>query len=144
MGECFLLQDFIWNIYFQSVKTVCVCVQSLSCVWLFANPWGIARQAPLSMGFSRQEYWSGLPFPTLGDLPDPDKPLSPSLQVVSLPLTHLGFPLVTTEIDSVEIFIECLNLPGCVFRSCSKYISPVLSVSVLLRDFSVYSTSRIL
>ena len=42
----------------------------LSHVQLFATPWTGARQAPLSMGFSRQEYWSGLPFPPLGDLPD--------------------------------------------------------------------------
>ena len=40
-------------------------------VRLFVAPWTVARQAPLSMGFSRQEYWSGLPFPSLGDLPDP-------------------------------------------------------------------------
>ena len=46
-------------------------VKSLSLVRLFATPWTIAYQAPLSMGFSRQEYWSGLPFPSLGDLPDP-------------------------------------------------------------------------
>ena len=48
-----------------------LCVQSLGCVWLFATPWTVARQAPLSMGFSRQEYWSGLPCPSPGDLPDP-------------------------------------------------------------------------
>ena len=46
-------------------------VKSLSRVWLFATPWTVAYQAPLSMGFSRQEYWSGLPFPSPGDLPDP-------------------------------------------------------------------------
>ena len=52
---------------------VCVCerTHSLSCVQLFVTPWTVARQAPLSMEFSRQEYWSGLPFPTPGDLPDP-------------------------------------------------------------------------
>ena len=44
-------------------------VQLLSCVRLFATPWTVAYQAPLSMGFSRQEYWSGFPLP--GDLPDP-------------------------------------------------------------------------
>ena len=49
---------------------VCVCVCVLSCVLPSATPWGIARQPPLSMGFSRQEYWSGLPFPSPGDLPD--------------------------------------------------------------------------
>ena len=46
-----------------------VCV--LSRVRLFATPWAIAHQAPLSMGFSKQEYWSGLPCPPPGDLPDP-------------------------------------------------------------------------
>ena len=40
----------------------------LSHVWLFATPWAVAHQAPLSMGFSRQEYWSGLPFPSPGDI----------------------------------------------------------------------------
>ena len=46
-------------------------VKSLSHVRLFATPWTVAHQAPPSMGFSRQEYWSGLPFPSPGDLPDP-------------------------------------------------------------------------
>ena len=46
-------------------------MQSLSCVQLFVTPWTVAHQAPLSMEFSRQEYWGGLPFPTSGDFPDP-------------------------------------------------------------------------
>ena len=46
-------------------------VKSLSRVRLFATPWTVARQAPLSMGFSRQEYFSGLPFPSPGDHPNP-------------------------------------------------------------------------
>ena len=45
-------------------------VKLLSCVQLFATPWTVAHQAPLSMGFSRQEYWSGLPLPSPGDIPD--------------------------------------------------------------------------
>ena len=45
--------------------------QLLSCVQLFATPWTLAHQFPLSMGFSRQEYWSGLPFPSPGDLTNP-------------------------------------------------------------------------
>ena len=58
----------------------------IQCVQLFATPWTIARQASLSMGLSRQEYWSGLPFSSLGCLPDPGiKPRSPELQVDSLP-----------------------------------------------------------
>ena len=54
--------------------------QSLSPVCLFATPWTVARQAPLSMEFSRQEYWNGLPFPLPGDLPDPGiEPAAPAL-----------------------------------------------------------------
>ena len=61
-------------------------VKSLSCVRLFATPWTVAHQAPLSMGFSRQEYWNGLPFLSPGDLPDPGiEPESPALQADSLP-----------------------------------------------------------
>ena len=52
----------------------------------FAAPWTVAHQAPLSMGIFKQEYWSGLPFPSPGDLPDPGiEPVSPALQVDSLP-----------------------------------------------------------
>ena len=57
----------------------------LSCVWLSVTPQTTARQAPLSMGFSRQEYWSGLPFPSPGDLPDPEiEPRSPVLEADAL------------------------------------------------------------
>ena len=60
-------------------------VKSLSRVRLFATPWTIAYQASPSMGFSRQEYWSGLPFPSPGDLPDPGiKPRSPALAADAL------------------------------------------------------------
>ena len=59
---------------------------SCSVVPDFATPWTVARQAPLSMGFPRQEYWSGLPFPSPGDLSNTGiKPGSPSLQADSLP-----------------------------------------------------------
>ena len=55
-------------------------VKLLSHVQLFATPWTVAYQVPLSMGFSRQEYWSGLPFPSPRDLPDPEiEPGSPAL-----------------------------------------------------------------
>ena len=61
-------------------------VKSLSHVQLFAIPWTIAYQAPLSMRFSRQEYWSGLPFPSPGFLPNPGiKPISLALQTDDLP-----------------------------------------------------------
>ena len=61
-------------------------VKSLSRVRLFATPWTVAYQAPPSMGFSRQECWSGLPFPSPGDLSDPGiEPGSPALQTDALP-----------------------------------------------------------
>ena len=60
-------------------------MKSLSRVRLFVTPWTVTYQAPPSMGFSRQEYWSGLPFPSQGDLPDPGiKPGSPALQADAL------------------------------------------------------------
>ena len=73
------------------------CVLSrFSHVLLFANLWTLARQASLSVRFSRQEYWSGLPCPLPGDLPDsgmePLSPVTPALQVDSLPLSHWGSP----------------------------------------------------
>ena len=56
-----------------------VCTQPLRHIWLLAALWTVAHQAPLSMGFSRQEYWSGLPFPPPGDFPDPRiEPVSPT------------------------------------------------------------------
>ena len=68
--------------------------QVLICIQLFETPWTVAPQAPLSMGFSRQEYWSGLPFPPPGDLPDPGTELtSPALKADSLLLSHLCAPI---------------------------------------------------
>ena len=59
--------------------------KKLSHVRLFATPWTVAHQAPPSMGFSRQEYWSGWPFPSPGDLPNPGiEPMSPTLQADAL------------------------------------------------------------
>ena len=70
-------------------------VKSLCHVRLFGTLWIVARQAPLSMEFSRQEYWSGLPFPSPGDLPEPGiVPGSPALQADSLPFEPPGKYLV--------------------------------------------------
>ena len=64
----------------------CVCMCVLSRVRLFAALWTVAHQAPLSMEFSRQEYWNGLPYPPPEDLPNPGiEARSPTLQVDSLP-----------------------------------------------------------
>ena len=67
-----------------------------------ATPWTAARQAPLSMGFSRQEYWSGLPFPSPGDLLNLGvEPGSPALKADSLPLSPQGSPHVHTTICKI-------------------------------------------
>ena len=84
----------------------------------YATPWTIARQAPLSMRFLRQKYWSALPFPSPRDLPDtgikPQSPASPSLQVDCLPLSHLESPLLT--LSTFNLFFQmrqCIN--NCEF-----------------------------
>ena len=70
---------------------VCVCLLGTRHVRLFASPWNVALQAPLSMEFSRQEYWSGVSFPSSGDLPNPAiEPGSPALQADSLPSEPTG------------------------------------------------------
>ena len=77
------MEHIIWN--------NCYCLVTKLCLTLFATPWTTAHQAPLFMGFPKQEYWNGLPFPFPGDIPDPGiQPVSPALQVDSLPLNHQG------------------------------------------------------
>ena len=92
-----ILQNAVQNqIYVPASSCLPACAQSLSHVQLFATPWTIAHQiySPglLSMGFPKQEYWSGLPFPSPAVLPDleikPVIPVSPSLQANSLWLSH--------------------------------------------------------
>ena len=79
---CLLNVFFIWRdafcILFEMIlllyahSIMCACMLShFSLIWFFATPWTVALQVPPSMGFSRQEYWSGLPCPPPGDLPDP-------------------------------------------------------------------------
>ena len=73
-------------------------MKSLSRVQLFGTLWTVAHQAPPSMGFSRQEYWSGLPFPSPGDLPNPGiEPRSSALQADALTSEPPGKPIQTPE-----------------------------------------------
>ena len=89
----------------------------LSCVQLFATPWNIAHQAPLSIGFSRQEYWSALPFLSLGDLPDPGiKPGSPELLADCLQLSHQGKPKGTQRRHQKEQ--KCIKIPQAFYLTC--------------------------
>ena len=96
-----------------------------SCVWLFLTLWTVACQAPLSMRFSRQEYWSGLPFPSPGDLPGLE-PGSPALQAGSLllvpsgkpmPLLYINWPYMKKLISGISIpliYVFCfVPVPSC-------------------------------
>ena len=88
-------------------------MKSRSHVRLFATPWTVACQTPPSMGFSRQEYWSGLPFPSPGDLPDPGmEPGSPALQAGSLLSEPAGKPCL----QFMHIYLK-LPLPSLLILS---------------------------
>ena len=87
-------------------------------------PWSVACQAPLSMGFSRQEHWSGLPFPSPEDLPDPGiEPASPELQADSLPLSHQENPraLAVADIPFFSFFLFFFVLPVYCYRPISLH-----------------------
>ena len=82
-----------------AVVFLSTCILShFSHVWPFVTPWTMAHHAPLSMGFSRQEYWSALPCPSPGDLrylgTEPASPSAPALQGDSLLLSHQGSPVI--------------------------------------------------
>ena len=90
--------DYMYLLYLTSIdciyRLLCsIWVKSLSRVQLFATLWIVAYQPALSIGFSRQEYWSGLPFPSPGDLPEPGiEPGSPTLQADALTSKPAGKP----------------------------------------------------
>ena len=89
----FILPIFEWYVPLK------VKVKLLSHVWLFATPWTVTYQAPLIMGFSRQECWSGLPFPSPGYLPDPGiESRSSALQADGLPSEPPGVSLIFLKI----------------------------------------------
>ena len=86
-----ILSDSLDGIVADGIKKKRKKAKSLNCVQLFVTPWTVAYQAPLSMGFSRQAYWSGLPFPFPGNLPNPGtEPGSPTLQADALPYKPPG------------------------------------------------------
>ena len=115
-------------------------------VWFFATPWTIACQAPLTMEFSRQEYWSGVPFPSPGNHPNPGiEPWSPALQVDSL-LSYLpGKPKTQPWIwvnmnPSTCLLIVCVTLRNYLSFLGLNYILykldiiPSSGVAMRIRD----------
>ena len=97
---------------------LCVCMCVLSCVRLFAAPWTVAFQAPLTMAFSRQEYWSKSPFPPLGDLSHPGiQPLSPELAGGFFTTAPSRKPWFSLYAKWREVAQSCLTL--CNPMDCS-------------------------
>ena len=90
----------MWYTYIYNIYIYIIFIYIHMCAWyvfsqvrVFVTLWTVAHQASLSKEFSRQEYWSGLPCPPPGDLPDPGiKPMFPASQADSLLLSHLGSP----------------------------------------------------
>ena len=105
------------------------------------TPWTLAYQVPLSMGFSRQEYWSGLPFPSPGDLPNPGiEPGSPASQADALPslgtLVKIDFQFFVVKLLETQ---NSLNLKNCIVDKCG---SSVLNVHRTI-SFSFWAHSYI-
>ena len=99
-------------------------VQSLSPVRCFATPWTVAYQAPPSMGSSRQEYWSGLPFPSPGDLLHPEiKPGSPALHIYIYPLIFTFF----SHIGHYGVLSRVWTTQSCWMITDILCLSPVCS-----------------
>ena len=102
---------------FSLLPVLKVKVKSLSRVQLFATRWTVASQAPPSMALFRQEYWSGLPFPSPGDLPDPGiEPGSPALQADALPSQPPGKSIL--GLPKLPLYPLCLREE---FRHSSWY-----------------------
>ena len=106
-------------------------MKSLSRVRLSVTPWPAAYQAPLSMEFSRQGYWSGLPFPSLGDLPDPGiEPWSLTLQGDTLPSEPPGKPSMRVEFFKIHSESHCfkiiMELSRCDNTDATRINSTVL------------------
>ena len=126
--------------YCASVGPVTWVLSRFSCVRLCATPWTAACQAPLSMGFSRQGYWSGMPFPPPGDLPDPGiKPVS-----LRSPVLAGGFFTTGTTCEgplSVCVYVNffvcisaCmfhLHLYTCIFIYINLYNTHIVSMTIL-------------
>ena len=94
---------WMWKLDYKTAEKVKV--KLFSHVQLFGTPWTIAYQASLSIGFSRQEYWSGLPFPSPGDLPNPGiEPGSPALQADTLP-SEPPWALIKKKLSAKELML---------------------------------------
>ena len=121
-------------------RHACVCLLShFSHVWLFVTLWTVAYQPPLSMGLSRQECWSGLPFPSPGGLPVPGvEPRSPALQADSLPteppgsyFTERNLSLIPNPQLLTDGSSQCFK-PSWAFSAPQAVLGSLLETTLLL------------
>ena len=113
---------------------------------LFSTPWTIAHQAPPSMGFSRQEYWSGLPFPSPGDLPEPGiEPRSPALQADTLTSEPPGktqwrtvISLIYTLFTATFILQQHCSVTGTeIIWPANRFISTIFLASIYMHLYVI-------
>ena len=123
------------------------CILShFSCVQFFVTLWTVAHQAPLSTGFSRQKYWSGVECTPPGDLHKPGikptSPVSPALQADSLPLSHPQSPLPHL-IDTSPVISKVMNVPGSNMGFSNSFYSLLGRLSTQLPAILFYFSDSI-
>ena len=148
--------NFVWLVLFFIVLSLNVLLRacmprSFRCVWLFMTQWTVAHQAPLSVGFSRQEYWSGLPFPPPGNLPHPG--IEPT-SLLSSTLAIEFFTLVPPAKPVISSYTFYSLLPGFLLSGdrIAQYVfckliffSTVFEIHLLeLCPFSLLSSGYVL
>ena len=114
-------------------------------IQLFATLWTVAHQVHLSMRFSWQEYWSGLPFSTPGDLPKPRiKPMSPALQADSLPLSHWGIIMAKKDIETHSLISIKKRMNNQIFGPLfpSPFSFGIIFRSCIYRNITIQSNNR--
>ena len=136
-----------WSTYWVITETIslklntcmCVCVcQGLNHIRLFVTPWTVAHQASLSMKLSREEYWSGLPFPSPGDPPNLGvEPRSPALQADSLFSESPGESKLSTQILFNNIFYEHMeayisNISILTLKNAHYFVEIFLNFNIFL------------
>ena len=119
--------NVMWKPGWEGVWGDCMHVYSLSHVWLFATLWTVARQAPSSMGFSRQEYWTGWPCPPPGDLPDP------GIKPASLCLPHCRWILCP---------VSCQESPRGRMDTCICTVEPLCCAPETITLLTGYAPSQ--
>ena len=133
-GNLWLFSVMTYSFLFPRMLYQCnhgICAQSLSYVWLFVTPWIVTCQVPMSMEFSRQEYWSGLPFPTPGNLPK------------SRQILHLGSPGPhRVSVKAPSPLVHVFRGHQCIFREgrqlgalCASSLPAGFLLNVLLEEW---------